>query len=268
MSRARKKARRWGARGRSTRRWVTNGWTERHAGAPTPFPGRRRGGRNGPFASRSSPSRPAWSSSRSSSACRPAGGAVGFVLLLDEIAGFARGPLGATPAWLGSAHLVLLPVLGGACGALAHALPASTAGPGVYALVGMGAFFAASAKAPATSVRLLLGDDLRLSAAAAAAGRNRRQRLGIPPPLAVQHLHPEAASPRRRPAGGRGGGAARRVNEGPADDASGCSLNPGCGARPSMAARTRHFDAVRKSSRALLTPRWRRGDGLGKAGPC
>ncbi len=52
--------------------------------------------------------------------------------------------------------LYLGAMLGGACGALAHALSASTAGPGAYALVGMGAFFAASAKAPATSVLLLL----------------------------------------------------------------------------------------------------------------
>ena len=53
--------------------------------------------------------------------------------------------------------LYLGAMLGGACGALAHALlPASTAGPGAYALVGMGAFFAASAKAPVTSVLLLL----------------------------------------------------------------------------------------------------------------
>ena len=48
-------------------------------------------------------------------------GAVGFVLLLDAIAGFARGPLAATLAWLGSAHLVLLPVLGGLlAGPLTH----------------------------------------------------------------------------------------------------------------------------------------------------
>ena len=48
-------------------------------------------------------------------------------------------------------------MLGGAWGALAHALfPAGTAAPGAYALVGMAAFFAASAKAPATSIVLLL----------------------------------------------------------------------------------------------------------------
>ena len=40
-------------------------------------------------------------------------GAVGFLVLLDRIAGFARGPVAATLSWLGSAHLVLLPVLGG-----------------------------------------------------------------------------------------------------------------------------------------------------------
>ncbi len=53
--------------------------------------------------------------------------------------------------------LYLGAMLGGACGSLAHALwPAQTAGPGVYALAGTAAFFAASAKAPATSVLLLL----------------------------------------------------------------------------------------------------------------
>ena len=53
--------------------------------------------------------------------------------------------------------LYLGAMLGGACGALAHALvPASPAGPGAYAVVGTGAFFAASAKAPATAVLLLL----------------------------------------------------------------------------------------------------------------
>ena len=52
--------------------------------------------------------------------------------------------------WLGA-------MLGGAFGSLAHVLfPASTAGPGAYALVGIAAFFAGSAKAPATSVLLLL----------------------------------------------------------------------------------------------------------------
>ena len=40
-------------------------------------------------------------------------GAAGFILLLDGIAGFARGPVAASLGWLGSAHLVLLPVLGG-----------------------------------------------------------------------------------------------------------------------------------------------------------
>ena len=52
--------------------------------------------------------------------------------------------------------LYLGAMLGGACGALTHVLsPASTAGPDAWALVGTGAFFAASAKAPATAVLLL-----------------------------------------------------------------------------------------------------------------
>ena len=58
-------------------------------------------------------------------------------------------------------------MLGGAWGALAHALfPAGTAAPGAYALVGMAAFFAASAKAPATSIALMLEmtDDYRILA--------------------------------------------------------------------------------------------------------
>ena len=58
-------------------------------------------------------------------------------------------------------------MLGGAWGVLAHALfPGWTTGPGAYALVGMAAFFAASAKAPATSIVLLLEmtDDYRILA--------------------------------------------------------------------------------------------------------
>ena len=53
--------------------------------------------------------------------------------------------------------LYLGAMLGGACGPLAHALlSASPAGPGFHALVGAAAFFAASAKAPLTSILLLL----------------------------------------------------------------------------------------------------------------
>ena len=45
----------------------------------------------------------------------------------------------------------------GACGSLAQALfPAGTADPGGGALIGTAAFFAASAKAPVTSILLLL----------------------------------------------------------------------------------------------------------------
>ena len=48
-------------------------------------------------------------------------------------------------------------MLGGAFGSFAGGLfPGGTAGPGAYALVGMAAFFAAAAKAPATSILLLL----------------------------------------------------------------------------------------------------------------
>lgn len=117
-------------------------------------------------------------------------GAGGFLLLIDRIAAFARGPVAAALAGLGLPGLVLLPMvggllaalvancltlgsggsggvfgpglylgamLGGAYGALAHAaFPVGTAGPGVYALAGTAAFFAASAKAPVTSVLLLL----------------------------------------------------------------------------------------------------------------
>ena len=39
-------------------------------------------------------------------------GAVGFLLLLDRIAGFARGPVAATLAGLGLPSLPLLPMLG------------------------------------------------------------------------------------------------------------------------------------------------------------
>ena len=39
-------------------------------------------------------------------------GAAGFVLLVDRIAEFARGPVASALAGLGSAHLVLLPMLG------------------------------------------------------------------------------------------------------------------------------------------------------------
>jgi CIC family chloride channel protein len=47
-------------------------------------------------------------------------------------------------------------MLGGAFGTLAHvAFPAWTAGSGAYAMVGMAAFFAAAAKAPATSILIL-----------------------------------------------------------------------------------------------------------------
>ena len=48
-------------------------------------------------------------------------------------------------------------MLGGAFGSLANGLfPGSTAGSGAYAMVGMAAFFAAAAKAPTTSILLLL----------------------------------------------------------------------------------------------------------------
>ena len=40
-------------------------------------------------------------------------GAAGFVLLVDRIAVFARGPVASALGGLGSAHLVLLPMLGG-----------------------------------------------------------------------------------------------------------------------------------------------------------
>lgn len=47
-------------------------------------------------------------------------------------------------------------MLGGAFGTLVHALaPTWTAGPGAYAMVGMAAFFAASAKAPLTTLIIL-----------------------------------------------------------------------------------------------------------------
>jgi CIC family chloride channel protein len=47
-------------------------------------------------------------------------------------------------------------MLGGAFGVLAHSLfPASTGGPGAYAMVGMAAFFAAGAKAPMTALLIL-----------------------------------------------------------------------------------------------------------------
>jgi CIC family chloride channel protein len=47
-------------------------------------------------------------------------------------------------------------MLGGAYGVLAHSLfPAATGGPGAYAMVGMAAFFAASAKAPMTALLIL-----------------------------------------------------------------------------------------------------------------
>jgi CIC family chloride channel protein len=54
---------------------------------------------------------------------------------------------------------------GGAFGSLAHVLyPAWTAGSGAYALVGMAAFFAATAKAPMTSILILfeMTDDARI----------------------------------------------------------------------------------------------------------
>ena len=48
-------------------------------------------------------------------------------------------------------------MLGGACGSLAQAvLPGSTAGSGAHALAGAAAFFGASARAPVTSILLLL----------------------------------------------------------------------------------------------------------------
>ena len=56
-------------------------------------------------------------------------------------------------------------MLGGACGSLANGLlPGWTAGSGAYAMVGMAAFFAAAAKAPTTSILLLLEmtDDYRI----------------------------------------------------------------------------------------------------------
>ena len=56
-------------------------------------------------------------------------------------------------------------MLGGAFGSLANGLlPGWTAGSGAYALVGMAAFFAAAAKAPATSILLLfeMTDDYRI----------------------------------------------------------------------------------------------------------
>lgn len=47
-------------------------------------------------------------------------------------------------------------MLGGAFGSLAHAMfPEATAGSGAYAMVGMAAFFAATAKAPTTSILIL-----------------------------------------------------------------------------------------------------------------
>jgi len=47
-------------------------------------------------------------------------------------------------------------MLGGTFGVLAHSLfPASTGGPGAYAMVGMAAFFAAGAKAPMTALLIL-----------------------------------------------------------------------------------------------------------------
>ena len=56
-------------------------------------------------------------------------------------------------------------MLGGAFGSLANGLlPGWTAGAGAYAMVGMAAFFAAAAKAPATSILLLfeMTDDYRI----------------------------------------------------------------------------------------------------------
>ena len=56
-------------------------------------------------------------------------------------------------------------MLGGLFGTLVHAaFPAWTAGSGAYAMVGMGAFFAAAAKAPATALLILfeLTNDYRI----------------------------------------------------------------------------------------------------------
>ncbi|MCY4505490.1 MAG: chloride channel protein, partial [Acidobacteria bacterium] len=163
--------------------------------------------------------------------------------------------------------LYLGAMLGGACGALAHVLsPASTAGPDAWALVGTGAFFAASAKAPATAVLLLLEMT-----------RDHRILSPLPVPtagsvvvshrLSVRRRHPRVGSAGRPLPTAGGIGFGLRVDGAPGEDASGASPNTGRGVRPSMAARTRSFDFARESARALRTPKRQRGFGSRRKAP-
>ena len=100
-------------------------------------------------------------------------------------------------------------MLGGAFGSLANGVfPEWTAGSGAYAMVGMAAFFAAIAKAADYLNTDPVRNDERLPHHAATDGGGGGQCVRLPPHVALQHLHAEAAAARHRlsgPAGGRAG---------------------------------------------------------------
>ncbi|GKZ13100.1 chloride channel protein [Haladaptatus sp. T7] len=86
-------------------------------------------------------------------------GDFGFVLLLVlalmKAVGFSLSVGSGSSGGVFSPSLYIGAMLGGAYGAVVHALVPGTAGPGAYALVGMGGIFATSARAPLTATLII-----------------------------------------------------------------------------------------------------------------